>query len=685
MSLIAANPALTPSDEIKSLKEEILRHQELYYVQDAPSITDQAFDALFNRLLSLEAAHPTLVTANSPTQKVGGRVAVMFSPVKHEKPMLSLGNAFGGNDIEKFLSAASETLGIPPEDIQLTGEIKYDGLSCSAIYRFGKFDQAVTRGDGETGEDVTATVKTIANLPKDIPALRFTPRFEVRGEIVLPIADFDALNAKQRQLGAKEFANPRNAAAGSIRTLDAKVTASRNLQFMAYGVGKCELWNQPDSHFSTLLALKDLGFANSENTFSIKGSDIARIYDDITARRATLPVEIDGVVFKVDSYQQQEELGWKSRTPNWAIAYKFPAALVNTTCLAIDVQIGRTGTVTPVARLQPVKVGGVVITNATLFNLDHVNDLDVRPGDIVEICRRGDVIPYVERNVSVNPDPQRPRFIMPSNCPVCNSAIVRAHADKAAYSCSGGSLCSAQREGSLIHFASRLALNIDGLGESTARLLIDDNLVSDGISDIYSLQIEDIRGLPGFAHQSAKKLIDAIDRSRGCELNRFIYGLGIPQVGEVAAKSLAKAFGSWGKFVQATPEELLAIPDVGPATVDAIDRYLTQNFDEIERLALAVNPAVATVAEFGTQLAGQTFVVTGKMSVSRDEIEALIESAGGKVSGSVSKKTHVVVAGDDAGSKLTKAQDLSIPVWTEADLRAALVSPANTSTKANRP
>jgi DNA ligase (NAD+) len=660
----------SPQEEILALRSQIEYHQGLYYDQNTQEIPDHEFDALFARLIKIEGENPHLVTAESATQRPGGRASEMFSPAKHEKPMLSLGNAMNAGAFDEFLNKVGDELGIDPGEVDYLPELKYDGLSCANVYHFGRHIQAITRGDGLTGEDVTATVATIANLPKFLPALRNVPRIEVRGEIMMSTADFEALNMRQRAHGAKEFANPRNAAAGSVRQLDPNITASRSLQFFAYGVGKCDGWDAPESQSKLLAELKTLGFTCCEDLQAVKGRDLQSHYDAIAAKRASLPFEIDGVVCKVDNFRQQEELGWKSRTPNWAIAYKFPSEIAQTKCTDIDIQIGRTGVFTPVARLTPVRVGGVVVTNATLFNMDHIAKKGIAVGDMVEICRAGDVIPYVVRSMGSS-HPARKEFTMPSQCPVCGSPVAKED-DKAAYRCTGGSKCGAQREGQLIHFAGRTAMNIDGLGESTCTALVKSNLVTNGASDLYALGYGDVASLPGFARQSALNLLEAIDKSRGAELNRFIFALGIPSVGEVAAKDLAKTFGSWENFLQATPDTLLSINDIGPTTAKAIDAYLTANYDELKRLSAQVRPVAMDVPVIGTALAGKIFVVTGTMSVPRSEIEAMIEAAGGKISGSVSKKTHYVVVGEDAGSKLAKAEALQLPIWSEADLRAAL-------------
>lgn len=678
--------ALSPEQEVADLTREINYHQHLYYVENRNEISDPEFDGKFNRLVELEEKYPHLLKSDSPTQKPGGAPAEMFTPVEHLVPMLSLDNGMDETKIEAFLVKVGTKLGVPPGDVVYTAELKNDGLSMSQVFEYGRFMRAVSRGDGTVGEDLTATVATIKNFPKTIPALRNVPRFEVRGEVMMAIDEFKSVNDRLRAMGAKELANPRAAAAGSVRTLDVAVAASRNLNFYAYSVGKANGWTKPPTQHETLDTLKAMGFAPSLNVAVIKGSEVISHYRKIQALRPSLPIEIDGVVIKVDEEKYQQELGWTSRTPNWALACKFDPPTAITQCLAIEVQIGRTGAATPVARLQPVSVGGVTVTNATLSNMNIVAEKDVRPGDMVEVRRAGDVIPEVMRSVGENLDPNRPRFMMPSQCPICGSSIVRDGEDKAAYRCTGKSLCKAQSEGTLLHYASREAMSIDGLGKETAAALIDSGLIKDGISDLYTLRTSDLLALPGFAETKAQNLIDAIDKSRGAPLARFIAGLGIPNVGEVTAKALAKNFGTWDRFVQATNSDLMAMNDIGEITAKDVETYLNANFDELKLLSGHVKPAAAEVAQGSQVFAGKTLVVTGTLpSLTRDEATALIEGAGGKVAGSVSKKTFAVVVGADAGSKLAKAEALGVPTWSQDDLMRELGAAAPASATAPKP
>jgi DNA ligase (NAD+) len=665
--------SLPPQEQIEALKSEVRYHQRLYYELDKPMLTDGMFDQMFNRLRELEKAHPEFVTADSPTQRVGGFVSQTFSAVAHDVPMLSLEDAMNAEAAQAFLKRVCVELKKNPEDIGLIGEPKYDGLSLSAKYRYGRFEQAVTRGDGEFGEDVTAQAMTIGNLPSFVPQWMNIELVEPRGEVVMLKSDFVKLNQRLRDAGEDELANTRNAASGSMRNKDAKVTATRPLRFFAYGFGASDGLDLPDRQSERLKVLADAGFETSPEIKLVSGADMQAMFDGIGLKRAALPFDIDGVVFKLDSIAEQEKLGWNNRTPRWASAYKFPPEEAKALLLAIDVQVGRTGTITPVARLQPVRVGGVVVENALLHNVDFIEAHDLRPGDEVTVYRAGDVIPRVVGN-GIPKDPERaPRFVMVSNCPVCNSPVSREEG-KSAYACTGGFICGAQREAKLTHFGSRLCMDIEGLGDSTVKLLCE-HLDVRLPSELYALNPSDLMGLPGFGKTSADNLIAAIEGSRNRPLNRFINALGIEGVGEATAKDLARTFGSWDAFAQATEENLLAISGLGPVTAKSIVTYLNAagTGDEAVLLAQRVQPMSAPViSAAGSAIAGKTFVITGTMSIGREEIKDMIEAAGGKVSGSVSKKTDAVIAGADAGSKLAKANDLGVPVWDEAKFRAQL-------------
>ena len=673
---VAAESATVVSVEkrIAELREQIRHHEYCYYVLDAPEISDALFDELFNELKALEAAHPELVTPDSPTQRVGGARSTKFAPVRHRVPMLSIDNAMNASEARRFVERCAEELGVNSAALVFTAEPKYDGLSCSLIYENGLLACAATRGDGVTGEDVTAQVRTIRNVPLRLPGVK-APRVEVRGEVLMTRADFERLNAAAAAAGEKTFQNPRNAAAGSLRQLDPAITAQRRLRFFAYGFGECEGYEPPDTQSKRLEALRGLGFQVSAEACTVTGPDgLQAFFEAMLAKRASLPYDIDGIVFKIESLAQQRTLGWTSRTPRWAIAYKFPPEEVATIVQAIDVQVGRTGVLTPVARLKPVYVGGVTVTNATLHNQDEIDRLDIRVGDIVVVRRAGDVIPEIVRVLhEQRPEGLEP-YRMPTECPECGSPVVR-EAEQVAVRCTGGLTCRAQRLRSIVHFAHRRAMDIEGLGELIVQKLMDAGLL-ERPSSLYELTAEDLLKVSGFAKASATKLISAIHASRGRELARFIFALGIPGVGETTAKDLARAFGTFEAFLEATKAQLLAIEGLGPVTTREILEFLANPANREEVLALAryvaPAPAVVVAPEGGADLTGQTFVITGTLSVPRDEVTRWIEAAGGKVSGSVSKKTTAVIAGEAAGSKLEKAKALGVPVWDETRLRALL-------------
>lgn len=656
------------------LRSQIELYSRQYYDLDNPTITDAEYDQLFRELVTLEKTYPELVTPDSPTQRVGGEALSQFEKVTHLKPMLSIDNAMNEEEARAFYARVQRELG--SDHVEMIGEPKYDGLSCSLVYENGILRVAATRGDGAVGEDVTAQVKTIRNIPLSIASWfgeNCPKRFEVRGEVMMEKADFERLNEQRRLNGEKEFVNTRNAAAGSLRQLDPSVTASRKLRFYAYSLGECEGFAMRAQHKYHLELLQQLGFTVFEDYCQVESADeLVAFFRKMEERRASLPFDIDGIVFKTNFLAQQEKLGWVSRTPRWAIAFKFPAEQARTVLEAIDLQIGRTGTATPVGRLRPVFVGGVTVSNVTLHNLDEIRRKDFRIGDTVVIRRAGDVIPQLLRPVTELRTGNEIEFNMPDACPVCGSALHR-EADKAAYVCTGGLSCDAQKLSSITHYASRLAMNIEGLGEGNVQRLLDAGLLS-GLTSLYSLKVEDIEKLEGFGKSSANKLVKAVHGAIAPELNRFIYALGIHGVGESTAKDLAAHFGGWEQFVMASQEELLQVKDLGPVTTENIRDFFANeaNASEAMKLAEIVTPKecakVAVVAN--PEFAGKTFVVTGTMSVGREEIKALIEGAGGKVSGSVSKNTYAVVAGAEAGSKLAKAQELGVAVWDESTLRA---------------
>lgn len=666
----------TVKARIEELRALVEHHNHRYYVLDDPEISDAQYDSLFRELQALENAHPELFAPDSPTQRVGGVALDAFGTVAHSVPMLSIGNAMTATELQAFMASAAKELGTSPDQLVVFGEPKYDGLSAALRYEDGVLVQAATRGDGFTGEDVTAQVRTIRNVPL---RLREPLTLEVRGEVLMEKADFEALNARQVATGEKKFANPRNAAAGSLRQLDPKVTAKRRLKFYAYGVADgAALSSRAQRQGEILVFLKSLGFAVSPEARACCGTEEAQqLYEAIQARRAALPFDIDGVVFKLDRLDQQRRLGWNSRTPRWAVAYKFPPEEMTTRLLDIEIQVGRTGVLTPVARLEPVFVGGVTVANATLHNLDEIRRKDVRIGDFVVVRRAGDVIPEVVGPVLERRPQDTSSFQMPAACPVCASPVHREE-DKAAFVCSGGWRCDAQRLYSITHFGSRLALDIEGLGESTVALLLDNGLVHSH-ADLYRLTAEGLTRLPRFGKLSAEKLVAAIQASRAPELHRFIYALGIPGVGEATAKVLAQKFGTWAAFKAADERALLSADDVGPATARNVLEFLTENAAPVSDLLQYVVPRDCTAAAPAGRgfFAGKTFVITGTLAaMSREEAKDAIEARGGKVSGSVSRKTDALICGTDAGSKLDKARSLGVRVIEGAEFQALLAGEA---------
>lgn len=651
------------------LKQHVAELAHAYYVKDAPLESDAVYDALFRQLQELEAKHPELVRADSPTQRIGGAPVKGLASVPHRVPMLSIDNAMTAEDARAYFEGVAHALGIEPEDLEATREPKYDGLSCALRYVDGVLVQAVTRGDGEAGEDVTAQVRTIHSVPL---RLKQALTREVRGEVLMTKLEFERLNERQRAAGEKEYANCRNAAAGSLRVLDPKVTASRHLSFFAYGLVDAPTHGYEDQEH-VLHDLQALGFQVSNLFCRVRGlTAILASFEDVSQVRASLPFDIDGVVYKVASIQDQEQLGWNSRTPRWAIAYKFPAEERTTTLEAIDVQVGRTGKLTPVARLKPVAVGGVVVANVTLHNQDQVLAKDVRIGDTVVVRRAGDVIPEVVRSLPELRSAEvaaSQAWQMPQTCPVCGSHVIAVQAD---HLCTGGVTCNAQRLYRITHYGSRLGMDIEGLGESTVQQLLDEKLIAK-TSDLYELSVEDLQDLPGWGVTSATKLVHQIQvATKGRPLRRFLYALGIELVGDGTAKRLAQHFGAWTAFAGASETDIMAVDDVGPLTAQAIqaareDEHLGP---EIDRLAQLVQPSPEARKAEGP-LTGMTVVITGTLpTLSRDAAKALVEQLGGKTSDSVSKKTHALVAGEAAGTKLTKAQSLGVPVYAEGWLLA---------------
>ncbi len=658
----------------RELHDQLHEHNYLYYVLDAPVISDAQYDALLRELQALEQQYPELCSPDSPTQRVGAPPLKAFGEVRHEMRMLSLDNAFSDDELADFDRRVRDLLGL--ETVDYAAEPKLDGLAVSMLYRDGVLVRAATRGDGSTGEDVTQNVRTIASVPLKLAGRGIPTLLEVRGEVYLSHKGFKALNRQQEAQGLKLFVNPRNAAAGSLRQLDPAVTAQRPLEIFCYGVGKVEGGKLAHTHTGILAQLQDWRLRVYEDIRCVQGiQGCTEYYRSYEKRRDKLPFEIDGVVFKVDRLDQQQALGFVARAPRWAIARKFPAQERETVVQGIDVQVGRTGALTPVARLEPVFVGGVTVTNATLHNQDEIERKDVRVGDTVMVRRAGDVIPEV---VCVVPERRRKgarRFNMLAKyktCPVCGSAVERIEGEAVAR-CTGGLFCPAQRKEAIKHFASRKAMDIEGLGDKLVEQLVDNELVHD-VSDLYALTVEQLAGLERMAEKSAGNLVSALEKSKRTTLERFIYALGIREVGEATAQVLAREFCTLESLMQADIEALQAVRDVGPVVAQHIVGFFAEqhNRDVIEKLlAAGINwPAVKRPKHL--PLAGKTFVLTGTLSMPRDVLKERLQAAGAKVSGSVSKKTDYVVVGDNPGSKYDKALELDVEILDEAACLALL-------------
>lgn len=652
------------------------RHNHAYYVLDDPSVPDAEYDKLFQELQALEAAHPELHTSDSPTQRVGGKPLPQFEQVRHSIPMLSLGNGFDDDDIVAFDKRVSDALGLVPT-VDYACELKFDGLAINLRYEDGVLVEAATRGDGTTGENVTANIRTVRAIPLRLHGDQIPRVLDVRGEVLMYKEDFARLNQRQRDAGLKEFANPRNAAAGSLRQLDSRITAQRALRFFAYGIGMLEGAEMPPSHSALLDWYTALGLPVCKERAVVSGADgLLEFFRDIGVRRMQLPYEIDGVVYKVNRLDQQLQLGFVSRAPRFALAHKFPAQEALTVVQEIEVQVGRTGAITPVARLAPVFVGGVTVTNATLHNEDEVRRKDIRIGDTVIVRRAGDVIPEVVAYVPESRPADAREFVMPVACPVCGSEIVRLE-DESIARCSGGWIkCSAQRKGGLQHFASRRAMDIEGLGDQLIDQLVDKQVITTP-ADLYRLGLNALAELDRMAEKSAQNVLAALEKSKATTLARFIYSLGIRHVGEATAKELARHFGNMDAVMAATEEQLLEVADVGPIVAKSIrDFFANQlNVELVEQLrAAGIHWDEGAGVEIKPRpLLGNIFVLTGTLpTLSRDDAAQMIEAAGGKVSGSVSKKTTYVVAGSDAGSKLAKAESLGVSILDEAGLLALL-------------
>lgn len=660
-------------NRIATLRQTLNQHSYQYYVLDNPSIPDADYDALYRELQTLEAQHPELVTADSPTQRVGAAPLDKFGQVSHQIPMLSLDNAFEAADFQAFYQRMADRLDQQIE-FSFCAEPKLDGLAVSIRYENGLLVQAATRGDGFTGEDITSNIKTIRAIPLKLQG-EYPPVLEVRGEVFMPLAGFETMNAKARASGDKVFANPRNAAAGSLRQLDPRITANRPLSFYAYAVGAVTDPNvllDSKSHYARLQQLKGWGLPVCPEIRLVTGAAAALAYHaDILARRATLAYEIDGVVLKVDDLLQQQNLGFVSRAPRWAIAFKFPAQEKTTRLLDVEFQVGRTGSVTPVARLEPVSVGGVTVSNATLHNQDEINRLGIKIGDSVIIRRAGDVIPQVVAVVLAERPEDARDILFPTECPVCGSATERVEGE-AVTRCTGGLFCGAQRKEALKHFVARKAMDIEGLGDKLIEQLVDEQLVQSPV-DIYKLDMPALVGLERMGEKSALKILAAIEQSKQSTLPRFIYALGIREVGEATALNLAQHFRSLDALRAASLEQLLDVADVGAVVAGQILHFLAEPHNQavIDGLiAVGVQwPDIAEKAQTAQPLAGQTLVLTGTLiAMGRDEAKDKLQQLGAKVAGSVSAKTSAVIAGDNAGSKLAKAEELGVAVWTEQQM-----------------
>jgi DNA ligase (NAD+) len=678
------------ADRIRFLRGELERHNHAYYVLDAPTIPDAEYDKLFRELLAIEAEHPELCRPDSPTRRVGGRPLPEFAAVRHAVPMLSIRTETdtGASGAHAFDARVRKQLGLgdAAAPVEYAAELKFDGLAINLRYEHGILVQAATRGDGETGEDVTQNVRTVHRIPLRLDGAA-APLLEVRGEVFMSRPDFERYNARQRAAGRPTLVNPRNGAAGSIRQLDPKLAAERPLSFFAYGLGDSAGWAQPATHSAMLDAFAAMGLPVCEHRAVVQGADeLAAFHQRILAMRDALPFDIDGVVYKVNDLALQARLGFVSREPRWAVAHKYPPEEALTTVEAIEVQVGRTGAITPVARLAPVFVGGVTVTNATLHNEDEVRRKDVRVGDTVIVRRAGDVIPEVvgvvldRRPMKDLVEPQYPAWELlreHPNCPVCHSAIEKPE-DEAIARCTGGLYCPAQRKQALLHFAGRRAMDIEGLGEKLVDQLVDAGMVRTP-ADIYGLDAGRLANLDRMGEKSAVNLVAAIGKSRQTTLARFIFALGIRNVGEATAKDLARHFGNLDALLAADEVRLQQVPDVGPIVAASIARFFAEphNEDVIRALRAAgvTWPEGEPVAAVASAIAGKTFVLTGTLpSMTRDEAREMIEALGGKVAGSVSKKTDFVVAGAEAGSKLDKAQQLGITILDQIQLMELLKS-----------
>ena len=664
------------TEQIATLRNLIRHHEYCYYVLDAPEIPDVEYDKLIKQLQSLEHDHPELITSDSPTQRVGGVPLSQFASVKHELPMLSLDNVFDELSFNAFNKRVKDRLHLSDsQSVDYCCELKLDGLAVSLLYENGRFIRAATRGDGTTGEDITSNVKTIKTIPLVLQGENIPTRLEVRGEVFMTHKGFAKLNAEAEKRNERTFANPRNAAAGSLRQLDPKITAKRSLSFYCYGVGINEGTTLPDNHYDRLMQFKAWGLPVSDKVQIRQGAQEALAYfHEIGEQRMSLGFDIDGVVIKVNSIAQQEELGFVARAPRWATAFKFPAQEEVTKLNKVDFQVGRTGAITPVARLEPVSVAGVIVSNATLHNSDEIVRLGIREGDYVTVRRAGDVIPQIVAVIQDRRPADSKEIIFPTHCPICGSLIVRDEGE-AISRCAGGLICPAQRKEALKHFVSRRAMNVDGLGDKLIEQLVDKDYVKTP-ADLYKLTLPMLCSLDKVGEKLANNLINALQQSKSTSLNRFIFALGIPNVGEVTAENLVNQLGSLSAIENASLEQLQTVNDVGEVIAESIVDFFQEphNRDVIEQLTSAEIgihwPDVEIQAlTIDSPFTGKTVVLTGTLSqLTRDEAKDKLKKLGAKVTGSVSKKTDLVIAGEAAGSKLTKAEELGIKVIDEQEM-----------------
>lgn len=664
-------------DKIAELKEQISKYDHHYYVLDEPLVPDVEYDRCFRTLQLLENEYPQFLSADSPTQRVSGTPADAFMPVSHRQPMLSLANVFSMDELQAFIKRASDKLDEPDQELVFTCEPKLDGLAVNITYEEGILTHAATRGDGSTGENITANIKTIASVPLKLRTDNPPKIIEVRGEVYIPKAGFEAYNEKARANGEKTFANPRNAAAGSLRQLNPAVTATRPLAIYCYGIGACEGYDLPSSHLSQLALLMKFGFRVSSETKQVIGvKGCLDYFADILAKRSSLPFEIDGVVYKIDSIPLQKQLGFVSRAPRFACAHKFPASEEMTQLVSVDFQVGRTGALTPVARLEPVSVGGVTVSNATLHNLDEIVRKDIRIGDTVIVRRAGDVIPEVVSVVLEKRPDITEAIHLPTHCPVCGSDVVREEGEAIAR-CIGGLFCKAQLKRMMWHFASRKAMYIEGLGGGLIEQLVDEGIVHH-LADLYELDLNTLTKLPRMGEKSAHNLLNALEQSKKTTFNRFLYALGIREIGESSARVLAEHFSEISEIQSATVDELMTLNDIGPVGASYVVHFFAQphNLEVIKRLQeLGIHWPKHIRQEINKDnpFFGKTVVLTGTLTImAREEAKAKLLTLGAKVSGSVSSKTDYVIAGSEAGSKLVKATELGVKILNEEQLIAML-------------